>query len=116
MSGKKNRIFTIGLVLSVSLIVAAVSVLVSSYHSSRFLFELLNTMLGEAAERVPEARNTIAAILKEYADGKLGVAEGGFLSSLGYDRSDFSLPDGKNALFIAIGFLAGSSLFLVSFL
>ncbi len=118
MSGKKNMLVTFGFVLSVSLIVAAVSSWFVSYHYSQVQFELLNTVCGEATEQEPEAKKIISAALKEYTDGNPdGVMEDDVLSALGYNSSDFSgLTYGKNVLFIAIGFLAGISLFICTFL
>lgn len=118
MSGKKNRLVTFGFVLSVSLIVAAVSAWLISCHYSQLQFELLNTVCGEVVEQEPEAKNIISAALKEYTDGNPdGVMEDDVLSALGYSISDFSgLTYGKIVLFIAIGFLTGISLFICTFL
>lgn len=118
MSGKKNMLVTFGFVLSVSLIVAAVSAWFVSYHYSQLQFELLNTVCGEVVEQEPEAKKIISAALKEYTDGNPdGVTEDDVLSALGYNISDFSgLSYGKRVLFIALGFMAGISLFIFTFL
>ncbi len=118
MSGRKNMLVTFGFVLSVSLIVAAVSAWFISYHYSRLQFELLDTVCGEVVEQEPEAKKIISAALKEYTDGNPDdVMEDDVLSALGYSISDFSgITYGKIVLFIAIGFLAGISLFICTFL
>lgn len=118
MSGKRNMLVTFGFVLSVSLIVAAVSVLIVSHHYSQLQFDLLNTVCGEVVEQEPEAKKIISAALKEYTAGNTdGVAEDDVLSALGYRSSDFSGSTyGQNVLFMVIGFMAGISLFIVTFL
>ena len=118
MSGKRNILVTFGFVLSVSLIAAAFSALLVSYHYSQLQFDLLNKVCGEVVEREPEAKKIISAALKEYIGGNLdSAAEDGILSAWGYRISDFSgLTDGQNALFIAMGFMMGISLFFFTFL
>lgn len=118
MSGKRNMLVTFGFVLSVSLIVAAVSVLIVSHHYSQLQFDLLNTVCGEVVEQEPEAKKIISAALKEYTAGNSdGVPEDDVLSALGYRSSDFSGSTyGQNVLFMVIGFMAGISLFIVTFL
>ncbi len=118
MSGQKNVLVTFGFVLSVSLIVSAVSVLFVSYHYSRLQFDLLNVICGEMAEQEPETKNIIAAALKEYTGGNPDrAAEEDMLSALGYRISDFSgSACGQNALFAAMGILTGILLFISTFL
>ncbi|MDE7311250.1 MAG: HAMP domain-containing histidine kinase [Eubacterium sp.] len=117
MSGRKNMLATAGLVLSVSLIACAVSVLLVSYHYSRISFELLNAVCGEVAEQAPEARYRIAAALKEYTAGNPGrAAQEEVLSALGYRASDFSgAAFGREALFAAAGVVAGMLLFIFTY-
>ena len=118
MSGQKNVLVTFGFVLSVSLIVSAVSVLFVSYHYGRLQFDLLNVICGEMVEQEPETKNIIAAALKEYTGGNPdGAAEEDMLSALGYRISDFSGSTcGQNALFAAMGILTGLLLFISTFL
>ena len=118
MSGQKNVPVTFGFVLSVSLIVSAVSVLFVSYHYGRLQFDLLNVICGEMVEQEPETKNIIAAALKEYTGGNPdGAAEEDMLSALGYRISDFSGSTcGQNALFAAMGILTGLLLFISTFL
>ena len=129
MSGRKHILVTFGLVLSISLIASAMSVMFASYHYRQIQFDLLNVICSEMAERDPETKKVISATLKEYINGKidkpsidnlsierLSSAKSDILSSLGYHISDFSsLVDWKNTLFVTIGFLMGALLFLVTF-
>lgn len=118
MNGKKNMLVTFGFVLSVSLIAAAVSVLLVSYHYSQLQFDLLNAVCGEVVEQEPEAEKIISAALKEYTGGNSdGVREDDILSALGYRTSDFSgLTDEQNIIFVTTGFMVGILLFVFTFL
>lgn len=118
MSGQKQIWITFGFVLSVSLVAAAVSVLLASCHYSRLPFELLNAVCGEVIEQEPETKNVISAALKEYTKGNPdGAAEEDVLSALGYRVSDFSgSASPQNILFAGAGFFTGILLFLFTFL
>lgn len=118
MSGQKQIWITFGFVLSVSLVTAAVSVLLASCHYSRLPFELLNAVCGEVIEQEPETKNVISAVLKEYTKGNPdGAAEEDVLSALGYRVSDFSgSASPQNILFAGAGFFTGILLFLFTFL
>ena len=118
MSGQKQIWITFGFVLSVSLVTAAVSVLLASCHYSRLPFELLNAICGEVIEQEPETKNVISAVLKEYTKGNPdGAAEEDVLSALGYRVSDFSgSASPQNILFAGAGFFTGILLFLFTFL
>lgn len=117
MSGRKNMLVTLGFVLSVSLMASAVSVLIASHHYSRLSYNLVNRICAEVLEREPKAGRSVAAALKEYTGENSDDTEGDVLSSLGYHVSDFSgAARGRSVLFGAVGFLAGSSLFLFAFL
>lgn len=118
MSGRKTMAVTAGFVVSVSLIAAAVSVLLVSYHYSRRQFDLLNGVCGELTAQDPEIGKTIAAVLKEYTHGSPdGIPRTDVLGTLGYRVSDFSgLAYGRIMLYTAAGFVTGVLLFLVTFL
>ncbi len=118
MSGQKQIWITFGFVLSVSVVAAAVSVLLASCHYSRLPFELLNAVCGEVIEQEPETKNVISAVLKEYTKGNPdGAAEEDVLSALGYRVSDFSgSASPQNILFAGAGFFTGILLFLFTFL
>ena len=116
MSGRKNVFVTLGLTLSVSLLAAALAVLLFTFHYGHLQFDLLNAVCGEVVEQDPQARRIIAAALKEYTGGNAdGSAYEDVLSSLGYRASDFSVPTYRQSLWcIGAGFLAGSLLFACS--
>ena len=113
MSGRKNVFVTLGLTLSVSLLAAALAVLLFTFHYGHLQFDLLNAVCGEVVEQDPEARRIVAAALKEYTGGNAdGTAVEDILWSLGYRVSDFSVPTYRQSLWcIGAGFLAGSLLF-----
>lgn len=118
MSGQKNIFITSGMVLSISLIAAILSVAITSQHYSRQRFHQLNAVCAEILEQEPEAQKIIAAALKEYTNGNTGNrAENDLLSTLGYRASDFTdRSSAMNILFIIISFLTGVFLFGVIFL
>lgn len=118
MSGQKNMLATLGFVVSVSLIAAAVSVLSAAYHYSRLQFDLLNEICGKVVEQEPETKNIISAALKAYTEGNADrVPEEDVLSAWGYRISDFSgSACGQNVWFAATGFVTGILLFIFTFL
>lgn len=117
MSGRKNFCVTLGFVVSVSLITAAIAVMMTSYHYDRARFDLLNMICGKVVEQKPEARRVIAGALKEYSTGNIdSVSKDDVLSALGYRPSDFQALDyGQSGVFVMTGFLAGVLLFLITF-
>ena len=118
MSGQRHLLTTLGFVVSVSLIVSAVSVLSVSRHDCRLLFGTLNGVCSKMVEQEPETKSVISAALKEYTGGNPdGAANEDVLSALGYRVSDFSdLACGQNVLSAAAGFGTGILLFLFTFL
>lgn len=118
MNGKKNMLAAAALVVSVSLIACAVSVLLVSRHYSRVQFALLNAVCGKVVEQEPKTRYVILAALKEYTTGNPGgAAKEDLLSALGYQASDFTgAAFGQQVFFTAAGFLAGMLLFLFAYL
>ncbi len=117
MSGQKNGLHTLGFVVSVSLVAAAVSALLAFSHGRRASFELLNAVCGEVAEQEPEAMRSISAALKEYTrENPEGTAQKDILSSWGYGSSDFTGGGYRqNMLFAATGLLVGISLFMLTY-
>lgn len=118
MSGRKNRLTTIGFVLSVSLIAAVIAVLLTAKYYSRLQFDTLNEICGVMLLQEPEAEPFISASLKEYTNGNVTDGLGrNILSEWGYGITDFSdFPYMKKAYFAGIGFLAGAFLFVFTFL
>ncbi len=131
MSSRKNVFVTLGFVLSVSFIAAAVAAWLVSCHYGRASFDLVNAVCSEVIEQEPGTQKIIAAALKEYTEGNPdGLSEDNILSTLGYHVSDFpgfsyrksaagSLSAWKYKpilLYAAAGLIAGASLFLFTFL
>lgn len=116
MSGRKQMLWIMGIVLSVSLLVSAVTALRVSYNDSQRFFVLLSRICGKAADQAPEAKPIIAAVLKEYKNGyEDPAAETYFLADLGYQRSDFSdMSYGRSIRFAAAGLCIGGFLFTFS--
>ena len=118
MNSRKNTFVTLGFVLSVGFIAAAVASWLVSYHCSRISFDLINAVCCEIIEQEPETQKIISAALKEYTAGNPdGSLKDDVLSSLGYRVSDFSDTQYKQIVFCAAGgWLIGLSLFLSVFL
>ena len=118
MSRRKYMLVTLGFVLSVSLFASLVTAMLVSCYDGRRQFELLNAVCGEALEQEPRLRVMMSSALKEYVDGAAKIsAENDVLSTLGYRISDFSgSAHMQKILFPAIGFLAGSALFIFTFM
>lgn len=95
MSGRKNVAITLGFVTAVSLISAAVAVLLLSYHYERQQFDLLYAVCDEVLEQEPEMRSMVLAALKDYTRRNADT----------YDIS-----------FAMAGFLGGNLLFAVTFM
>ena len=116
MSRQKNILATIGLVLSVSLITSALSVMMISNYDIRLQFRLLNAVCGEVLEQEPETESIISAALKEYTSKNAdSAAKDNVLSVLGYQVSDFSnLTYRKQVLFVTAGGLIGFLLLMIT--
>ena len=117
MNGRKNVWIMFGFVLSVSLMVSALSVLTVSGCYSRLQFNLLNSVCSEILEQEPGTEQVLSAALKAYAAGIPDhAAKGDILTGLGYRISDFaSLSYRQSLLCAAAGFLAGTLLFILTF-
>ena len=104
MSGRKNILITIGFVLSVSLMAAVISVLLTSRYYNRLQFDTLNEICGVMLRQEPESKKLISMSLKEYTSGNVADALGrNVLSEWGYEVADFSvLPYMKNVHFAII--------------
>ena len=115
MSGRKNVWITIGFVLSVSLIAAAIAVLLTSGYYSRLQFDTLNEICGVMLLQEPESEELISAALKEYTSGNVAdVLRRNILSEWGYGSTDFSYMQPMH--FVIIGVLVGTLLFALTFL
>lgn len=117
MSGRKNMYVTLGLIVSVSLIVSALTAILVSGHYSRTQFDLLNAVCGEIIEQEPETSKIISAALKEYTSQNTdGTENPDVLSYLGYRFHDFSAPDHRAVILsVVVGLSTGIFLFLFTF-
>ena len=113
MSGRKHLWITMGIVLSVTMVVSALAAVFVSFHDSRHSFEVLNGVLGEMLEQEPEAEEDLLTALKEYTEKKKGIpAEHNVLSRLGYEAADFGFSPDVQSLFLTVAvFLVGAFLF-----
>lgn len=118
MSGWKNSFTSLGMILSVSFIASALSVMLASGFHSRSQFDLLNAVCGEIMEQEPETERFVFAALKQYVNGNVErTAKEDVLSTLGYDFSDFSNSGSKQTiLFAMLGCGIGVFLFIFTFL
>ena len=115
MSGRKNVLTTVGLVLSVSLIAAVIAVLLTSVYYSRFQFDTINEICGVMLRQEPESEELISAALKECINRNVSdVLRCNILSEWGYGITDFSYM--HPLYFAVIGSLAGTFLFVITFL
>ena len=115
MSGRKNVLTTVGLVLSVSLIAAVIAVLLTSVYYSRFQFDTINEICGVMLRQEPESEELISAALKECINRNVSdVLRCNILYEWGYGITDFSYM--HPLYFAVIGFLAGTFLFVITFL
>ncbi len=114
--GKYMRMI-MGVVLSVSLMTAALAAMLVSFCDSRRSFEVLDCILGEVVEQEPEAENLLAGALKKYTE-KNGDhrVQSSILLRMGYQAADFRFTSEREGIFLAAGTgLAGSLLFAGTF-
>ncbi len=118
MNSRRNVFVTLGFVLSVSFIAAAIAVWLVSCYYSKTSFDLVNAICCEVIEQEPGTQKIIAAALKEYTKGDPdGFLEDDLLSLLGYRVSDFSdISCRQLVFFAAAGWLIGILLFFFTFL
>ena len=117
MSGRKERTILIVSVLSVSLIVSALTAALILGYCGRLQFDMLETVCGQIVERNPDVREDVLEALKVSIAGADGNAlrEQHLLDTAGYDASDLLSPAYRWGLLAAIvAFLTGAILFLFS--
>ena len=116
MTGRKNAGALIGLVLAFSLIASAVTALFMAEFNNRMHFQLIGHLFRELTEEQPDMEQTVLNVLKEYSDTPAMQKEENVLLRYGYRQSDFFKTTHRYPyLFAAIGFAAGSLLFLFTF-
>lgn len=117
MIDRKNTRVLLGFVLSVSLIASLVTAVLVAGFYNRMQFQMLSSVSNEILEERPELEQTILSVLKDYKNRPAIQTEENLLISYGYQQSDFLKSTHQYSyLFAAIGFAAGSFLFLFTIL
>ncbi len=112
MNKKSTIKITILFVLSVSLIVAAMTTYLLTIYYRQVCFDILERFCGYMIEKNPDSRQAVWKLLKTQDFHRTGE---NVLSSFGYYPSNLGITD-KTVLWIAaFVFLAGGILFLFSF-
>lgn len=112
MSKKSNIKITVLFVLSVSLIVSAITTYFLAIYYGHVCFRALGGFCESLIEKSPDSRQTVLELLKTH---DFHMTSENILSNFGYDPSNLGITD-TTFLWIALfGFLAGSTLFLFSF-
>lgn len=112
MSKKSNLKITVLFVLSVSLIVAAMTTYLLTVYYRHVCFHLLEGFCEKMIERNPDSRQTVLELLKTHDFQATGENA---LSNFGYDPSNLGITDTAAFWIAALSFLAGGILFLFSF-
>lgn len=112
MSKKSNIKITVLFVLSVSLIVAAMTTYLLTLYYRHMCFHILGGFCESMVENNPDSRQTVLELLKTH---DFHVTGENILSNFGYYPSNLGITD-TTAFWIAVfGFLAGGMLFFFSF-
>lgn len=130
MSKKSNLKITVLFVLSVSLIVAAMTTYLLTVYYRHVCFHLLEGFCEKMIERNPDSRQTVLELLKthDFQMASENILSNKFdhhvisnkfdhhvLSNFGYDPSNLGITDTSAFWIAALSFLAGGILFLFSF-
>lgn len=112
MSKKSNIKITVLFVLSVSLIVAAMTTYLLTLYYRHVCFHILGGFCESMIENNPDSRQAVLELLKTH---DFHVTGENILSNFGYYPSNLGITD-TTAFWIAVfGFLAGGMLFFFSF-
>jgi len=112
MSKKSNIKITVLFVLSVSLIVAAITTCFLAIYYRHVCFHILGGLCESMIEKNPDSRQTVLELLKTH---DFHMTDENILSNFGYYPSNLGITD-TTALWIAVFvFLAGGILFFFSF-
>ena len=112
MSKKSNLKITVLFVLSVSLIIAAMTAYLLTIYYRHVCFHLLGGFCESMIEKNPDARQAVLEVLKTRGFRMTGENA---LSNFGYDPSNLGIADTPSLWIAAFSFLAGGILFLFSF-
>ncbi|WP_418621045.1 hypothetical protein [Sellimonas intestinalis] len=112
MSKKSNIKITVLFVLSVSLIVAAMTTYLLTLYYRHVCFHILGGFCESMIENNPDSRQAVLELLETH---DFHVTGENILSNFGYYPSNLGIMD-TTAFWIAVfGFLAGGMLFFFSF-
>lgn len=112
MSKKSNIKITILFVLSVSLIVAAMTTFLLTIYYSQVCFHILGGFCESMIEKNPDSKQAVLELLKTQ---DFHVTDENLLSNYGYYPSNLGITDTTALWIAAFSFLTGGLLFLVSF-
>ncbi len=112
MSKKSNLKITVLFVLSVSLIIAAMTAYLLTIYYRHVCFHLLGGFCESMIEKNPDARQAVLEVLKTRGFRMTGENA---LSNFGYDPSNLGIADTPSFWIAAFSFLTGGILFLFSF-
>ena len=112
MSKKSNIKITVLFVLSVSLIVAAMTTYLLTLYYRHVCFHILGGFCESMIENNPDSRQAVLELLKTQDFHMTGE---NILSNFGYYPSNLRIMDTTALLIAALSFLAGGALFLFSF-
>ena len=112
MSKKSNIKITVLFVLSVSLIVAAMTTYLLTLYYRHVCFHILGGFCDSVIEHAPDSRQAVLEVLKTQ---DFLMTDKNILSNFGYTPSNIGIRDAAVIWIAVFSFLAGSILFLFSF-
>ena len=112
MSKKSNIKITVLFVLSVSLIVAAMTTYLLTLYYRHVCFHILGGFCDSMIENNPDSRQAVLELLKTQ---DFRMTDKNILSNFGYYPSNLEIMDTAAPWIAAFGFLAGGILFLFTF-
>ena len=116
MSQKRNIKLTILLVLSVSVIITALTTFSLTYYFCQQQYRTLENFCGAVIEKNPESEQAILEVLKAQEEKTLSLSNENVLSSFGYRKSDFLQFNGRFFWLSGISGLIGILLVLAAYL
>ncbi|MBS6952079.1 MAG: HAMP domain-containing histidine kinase [Enterocloster asparagiformis] len=113
MKGRYNAASLIGFALSVGLLAASLTAALLTDYYNRSAFQVLGGVCENIIELRPEAKQAVAAALKQYKEQPASPADEGLLLAYGYDQTDFQPSACKyGAMSAAAGLVSAGGVFL----
>lgn len=113
MKGRYNAASLIGFALSVGLLAASLTAALLTDYYNRSAFQVLGGVCENIIELRPEAKQAVAAALKQYKEQPAPPADEGLLLAYGYDQTDFQPSACKyGAMSAAAGLVSAGGVFL----